>query len=153
MEDTPYQRAFDHALKLLAIRKRSVRQLEHRLAGKAFDPAVIREVVSKLKQLRLLDDTDFAREYVSTKIGRGGAGRLKLRAALRKKGVPDTIVKEAVAEVDPADEFEAALTLAQHKALTLAGIDRLSRRKKIYDFLARKGYPFEVCREIIRKIH
>ncbi|MBI4549346.1 MAG: regulatory protein RecX [Candidatus Omnitrophica bacterium] len=152
MEDSPYQKAFDHALKLLAIRKRTVRQLEHRLEEKSFDSSVIREVVARLKENKLLDDSDFAREFVTEKMSRGSAGRLKLTAALRQKGISESIVKKTVAELDPEAEYQAALNLALHKAESLGGMERVRKQKKIYDYLARKGYRFSLCRDIVRKI-
>ncbi len=152
-DDAPeFDRAFDHALKLLGIRKRSVRQLYHKLSEKGFDGQAVSEVLSRLQQSKLLDDEEFARGYVSEKTTAHPAGKLKMLRDLKRKGVSHEVAGRAVSELDENYEFNMAFKLGQSKAELLRNLDVRKRRKKVYDYLLRKGFHFEVCREVIRGI-
>ena len=147
-----YDRAFEHALKLLGIRKRTVRQLYHKLSEKGFDSQAVSEVLSRLQQTKLLDDEEFARGYVSEKSAVHPAGKLKMLRDLKRKGVSQEAAGKAVSELDENYEFNMAFKLGQGKAELLRSMDVRKRKKKVYDYLMRKGFHFEVCRDVIRGI-
>lgn len=147
-----YDRAFEHALKLLGIRKRTVRQLSHKLSEKGFDPIAVSEVLSRLQENKLLDDEEFARAYVSEKTAIHPAGKLKMLRDLKRKGVSQEAAGRAVSELDENYEFNMAFKLGQGKAQLLSHLDPRKRKKKVYDYLMRKGFHSEVCLEVIKGI-
>lgn len=152
MEDSPFQKAFDYSLKLLAIQKRTVRQLGHKLVEKKFEPTVVQKVLSSLLEKRLLNDEEFAQTYVANQLAQHPYGRLRVARTLKSKGLSEEVVHKAVSEMDSNYEYNAALELAQGKSETLRGIDLGRRRKKIYDFLVRKGFRFDICRDVVSHI-
>lgn len=95
-EDQPF-RARDAALRLLTYRDRSAKEVETRLRGAGFDPALIAPVIAWLHGLGYLDDRRFARRYVLEK-ARTGWGPHRIRAELARKGVDRAVVDEALAE-------------------------------------------------------
>lgn len=152
-DDSPeFDQAFEHALKLLGIRKRSVRQLYHKLSEKGFDRQAVNDVLSRLLENKLLDDEEFARGFVSEKTVSQPAGKLKMLRDLKRKGVSQEVAARAVSELDENYEFNMAFKLAQSKAEFLRNVDSRKRKKKVYDYLMHKGFHYEVCREVIRGI-
>lgn len=146
------ERAFEYALKLLGIRKRSVRQLYHKLSDKGFDQQSVSEVLARLQQSKLLDDEEFARGYVSEKATSHPSGKLKMLRDLRRKGVSQEIAGKAISELDENYEFNMAFKLGQGKADFLRNMDLPKKRKKVYDYLMRKGFHSGVCREVAHAI-
>lgn len=152
MEPAQFQKAFDHSLKLLAIQKRTVRQLYHKLVEKGFDPQIVDGVLKSLQEKQLLNDEEFARNFVSERLQRVPSGRLKLAGELARKGIGKEIIQRATAVLDADREFEMALKLAQAKAGFFRNLDAQRRRKKIYDFLVRRGFRFEICRNAVHQL-
>ncbi len=152
MELSDYQKAFNHSLKLLAISKRTVRQLYHKLVEKGFNSQAIQEAIESLQEKKLIDDEEFAKSYVSEKLATRPTGRVQLEQVLKRKGIASDLVRKVVGEIDENYEFNAALKLAQDKAEFLRNLDSIHRKKKVYDFLKRKGFRFSVCRDVIKQI-
>jgi regulatory protein len=144
--------AHERALNLLAYRPRSEWEVrEHlRLKGRAgYPPEVLDEVVARLRRVGLLDDAEFARYWVSNRDQFKPLSAFALRHELRAKGVSDTEVEAALADYD---EEDAALRAASKRAERLAGLDRQVFNKRLGDFLARRGFNYEVSREVVEQV-
>lgn len=87
-QDDPYPLA----IKLLARREHSARELERKLRDKGFDAAAVRGCIARLQQERLQSDERFTEVYVSSRAGRG-YGPLRIRAELTERGVDAEIAQ------------------------------------------------------------
>src|SRR5262245_44347618 len=81
-------RAWQHALRLLAARDRSEHEVRSRLAAHGDSPAVIGATVRRLRRLNYLDDARVAREAAAA-AQRHGRGSKRVRAELAAKGVAE----------------------------------------------------------------
>lgn len=138
-------RALAAALAFLAYRPRSEREVRDRLRQKGYPPAAIDAAVEKLQGWRYLDDADFARRWVENRETHQPRGRRLLEQELRRKGIDREVARETVdgAEID---ERAAALELARDRLRRLAGEDPATVRKRLADFLARRGFGWDVVR-------
>lgn len=152
MEPAELERAHHYALKILSIRKRTVRQLFHKLLEKGFSKSTIQEVLERFQSINLLDDEEFARGYLADRMARTPSGKIKVSRELKAKGVSSNLVHKITAEVTEEYEYERALKLARTKADHLGEVTIKRKRKKIYDYLSRQGFRFSVCRDVIRRI-
>jgi len=155
----------DAALRLLAVRPRSVAELRDRLERKGFATPEIDTCLARLTEGRLLDDAAFARAWVRDRILLAPRGRRLLLQELRRKGVDGSTGEAAVDEV-LREEDVSELLLARRAgaawarrqsrdtaaALLLEG--RSSRREKarrrLTGFLLRRGFVGEALQEGIR---
>lgn len=78
--------ATGQAIKLLARREHSARELQHKLAVRGFSNDDIANTLQELQAKRLQSDQRFAEEYVRARQGRG-YGPLRIRAELQQRGV------------------------------------------------------------------
>lgn len=155
-EDRRGPGAWDAALRLLGVRARSRHEMAQRLAGKGFDADTVDEVLARLDQHKLLDDTEFAQEWVRSRQANSGRGRVALRQELRAKGVPSSIIESTLDEVDPADERTVAASLVARK-LTPGQVDALrtdpAMRDKLFrrlvGMLLRRGYPQSMAIDVV----
>ncbi len=69
-----------------------------------------------------------------------GLARRALAQELRRKGVDDEVAREALDEIDPADEEEAARRLVRKKLRSLSRVDEPTATRRLVGMLARKGY-------------
>ena len=69
---------------------------------------------------------------------------------LRQKGVDDEIAREALAEIDPEAERQAAHRLVQTRLRSMHGLDDQVRTRRLVGMLARKGYAPGLAFEVVR---
>jgi len=109
-------------------------------------------VVGRLKQQGYLDDAEFARFWVENRQQFRPKGERALRQELRQKGVDEAIIQSAVADLDAE---ESAYAAARARALRLAALpdrDPLAFRRKLIEFLARRGFDYEVSQEVVERL-
>lgn len=134
----------------LSGRARTRHELAERLEKKGVPDDVAIRLLDRFEEVGLVDDNAFARSWVASRqSGRGLAGRA-LAQELRRKGVDDEVVREAVDEIDPADEEAAARALVRKKARSMSGLDRATATRRLAGMLARKGYSSSVAYAVIK---
>ncbi len=150
------QKALDSALGLLEVRARAKREIETRLAQKGIEESIIALVITKLVKLELLDDAQFAAQWVEAKTRVGGnrpVGRRRLSSELYAKGVAKDQIAEAVEVVTNADELVLARAAASKKVRAVpSDRDALQKeRQKLMGFLQRRGFGWEVVKQVTRE--
>lgn len=143
------ERAHDRALHFLSFRPRSCLEVEKYLQGKGADPGIIEEEVSRLVSVGLLDDAAFARYWVENRETFRPRGAWALRHELRRKGVADDIVSEAL---EGLDLEESAYRAAQKRAERDAHLDKHAFRRHVGDHLRRRGFSYEVIRPVVDRL-
>jgi regulatory protein len=134
-------KAYNQAIRFLATRARSIKETEDNLKKKGYDPQVIDQTVSTLKQERLLDDRDFAALFVESRERFRPKSRFALKYELRKKGIRDDIIQETIAGVD---DFDAALRAVKSKLSQWQNLDSETFKKKVMNHLRNRGFGYEV---------
>jgi regulatory protein len=146
------QKAYDRAVRFLAYRPRSEAEVKNRLEQAGVDQAVIEAVIGRLKVQRYLDDAEFARFWVEGRQRFSPRSATALRQELRRKGLNDSTIAAALGGLDAA---AAAYDAARPRALrlaSLAGSDPMLFRRKLGDFLLRRGFDYEVVREVVVRL-
>ena len=139
----PYERAWNYTLWLLGRQAYTTGQLKDKLIRKGATEATVTRVLSKLTELKLVDDALYAEAFVRSRSRSKGA--IRLRQELFRKGVAAPLVDKAVGELDESTQLETALSLTQKNLWRWQGEPR-ERYAKAYAFLARRGFPLEVVR-------
>jgi regulatory protein len=143
------QQAYDQALDFLSYRARSQAEVERYLGGKGTAPDVVAAVVSRLRDAGLLDDAAFARAWVENRQAFQPRGVRGLRYELERKGIDPEVVAQVVAGID---ETESAYRAAKARARQVASLDREAFRRKLGGFLARRGFAYDVIREVVDRL-
>ncbi len=131
---------------------RSRKELSDKLASRNVPDEVATRLLDRFEEVGLVDDTAFARAWVQSR-GSGGGKALARRALaqeLRRKGVADEVAREALDEVDPADEEAAARALVRKKLASLARVDDATATRRLVGMLARKGYGSGLAFAVVR---
>jgi regulatory protein len=135
----------ERALRLLSVRSRSRFELRQRLLRADYEPEEIDSALEDLERVGLIDDERFARELAEHQ-RRKGMGRRVGLAALRVKGVDRELAERIAEDVSPEDEAERALDVATRRLTRLRGLEPETRRRRLVDFLLRRGYDPEIAR-------
>lgn len=148
-QDLSYEAAMEKALTLLEYRSRTCDQMRRQLAERGFSENVAEEVVSRLVELRLLDDERYAARYVEART-RKGYGIRRSSYELRQRGIPDEILEEAADAVTEEEELESALPVARKIWQRNASQEKGKRRAKLYSGLVQRGFGYETIERAMR---
>lgn len=135
-------------------RARSRRELADKLAARNVPDDVATRLLDRFEEVGLVDDAAFARSWIASRgsadAGGRGLARRALAQELRRKGVADDVAREALDEVDTADEEAAARALVRRKLRTLGRVDDATATRRLVGMLARKGYGSGLAFSVVR---
>ena len=143
------EKAQQRALGLIAYRPRSVREVRERLKKADVAPQAIEDVIERLKSVGLLDDGEFSKTWVESRLRASPRGKRMIAWELKQKGVSDSAVAAALEGVD---DGEAAYRAALKRQVRLAALTPQERKRKLHDFLARSGFDYNIIEDTLRRI-
>jgi SOS response regulatory protein OraA/RecX len=103
----------------------------------------------RLRAMGLVDDASFARYWIENRERFSPRGKRAIRSELFQKGLTSEVIAENVA--DNVDEEVGARDVARRQAFRYARLDRQEFRQKMWAFLARKGFSYEVIQPVIEE--
>ncbi len=143
------QRCLDAAARLLSYRPRSEAELRQRLGRHRFSEGIIETVLQRLKEQGLVDDVSFARSWRDSRQALQPCSQWLIRRELRQKGVAEGVIDQAVAAVDDSD---SAYRAAMARVRNLPRDDYQGFRRRLGEFLKRRGFDYGVINRTIRQI-
>ena len=144
--------SYDRALNMLAFRARSSRELARSLVKKGEERSHVDWAIARLQEQGLLDDAAFARAFTRSKVVGGKQSRRRVEQDLARKGVSRTVAGEAIEDVfeeEAIDQRAIVEEAARRKLRSLSGLDPAVQRRRLYAFLARRGYDLDDIRAAI----
>ena len=126
-------------------------ELAATLSDRGVPDDVADAVLGRFAEVGLIDDALFAQTWVTSRHrNRGLAGRA-LTQELRRKGVDDDVVREAVTALDPQEEAATARALVERRLRTTRGLAPDARVRRLAGMLARKGYPAGLAYRVVKE--
>ena len=156
-QDFPETKAMDPAteaqgicLRLLTARPCSRAELADALRRRGIPDEVGEPVLDRLGEVGLVNDAVFAESVVHSGHRHRGLGRWGVSTELRRRGVPDEIVRVAVATVRAEDEERRARELVRRKLRSSTVRDPSTLARRLAGMLARKGYSEGLALRVVR---
>lgn len=143
------QAEYDRTLRYLAYRPRSSAEVRWYLGGKGVSGQVRDRVVDRLTAAKLLDDLAFAQYWVENRETFRPRGKRLLRQELRQKGISDGLIDEILGDLD---EVRSANEAAVQRVRRYAHLEDQAFREKMYGFLRRRGFDYEVIAATISRL-
>lgn len=143
------QQAVESAAHFLGYRPRSMAEVRQNLAAKEFAPEVIEAAVERLKEMGFVDDAAFARYWAQNRTEFKPLSRRALKVELRRKGVADDAIGEALSDVD---ESASAYQAATKQVRKLRGLTKREFKLKLGAFLQRRGFSSETTQDTVLRL-
>ncbi|MFQ6047060.1 MAG: regulatory protein RecX [Gemmatimonadales bacterium] len=146
--------AYRVAVRLLAARPRSVRELLWRLRQRGLNPSAVAKAVGRLEERGLLDDHEFARHFVRVRSDKGH-GPSRLLTDLLAKGVDRKLAQRAIDEVlaaEGVDPLAQARVLAEKRVRQLERLPPDKQRRRLLAYLDRRGFRGHEVRELVEEV-
>jgi regulatory protein len=142
------------ALQYMTYRPRTAHEVRQRLRRGGYETAVVEQVMEHLHAHRTLDDAAYAHAYLKARRDIRRDGPQRIRHKLRQRGVCRALIDEAMQqELTAADVLEAARAQAAKYWPRLSReADPAKRRKKLGDFLRRRGFPFATVQQVVKEL-
>jgi regulatory protein len=140
-------------LRLLTARARTRAELTAQLAKRGYPDDVSAEVLDRLADVGLIDDEDFAEQWVRSRRMHAGKGKRALAAELRTKGVDDEVIADALADIDADAERTRAEQLVADKLRRERLTDEADDAKvarRLVGMLARRGYGQSMALDVVK---
>lgn len=131
------------AVRLLARREHSTRDLKRKLEHKGHDRESVERVVNKLSDKKLLSDERFASAFVAHH-GRRGQGPVRIRAELRQQGASDELIDAALAGAEL--DWKAIASEVRARKFGAGPPGSLPERAKQARFLQYRGFSADQIR-------
>jgi len=144
-----FQRCLNTALNYLGYRPRSQAELTERLHRRGFDGDNVAAVLARLKGQGLVDDLAFAQFWQENRQSFRPRSQQLTRRELRQKGVSQDIIDRVVSELDDED---SAYRAAAAKARRLTTADYDSFRRKLGQFLQRRGFGYGLIKTTVARV-
>jgi regulatory protein len=141
--------AYQQAMLFLSYRARSESEIRHNLRKHEIPESVIEQTLERLRQDGLANDHQFARAWVENRTVFRPRSRRMMAMELRQKGLDEEAVSSAVESVD--DEA-LAYEAAQKRIARLKSLEWNEFRKKLSDFLARRGFSYSVIAPVVTRL-
>ena len=143
------ERALQQALLFLSYRARSESEIRQNLRKHEIPEAVVDETLERLRQDGLANDDEFAQAWVENRSTFRPRSRRMLTMELRQKGLNEESMKSALENVD--DE-PLAYEAAKKRAARFKDLEWIEFRKKLSEFLARRGFSYSVIAPVVIRI-
>jgi len=145
-----FQKTLDKLLRFATLRPRSEKEIKDWFKRRKVHESLHQELFNRLNRLDLIDDEKFAQWWVEQRMAFKPRGKRVLGQELRQKGVDKEIIEETLSGIK-LDETKVAGELLKKKAYRWEKLPRLEARRKMAQFLGRKGFAWETIEKIIEK--
>lgn len=131
------------AFRLLKVRIRSEKELHSRLTQKRFSLKTINTVIKDLKRIKFIDDNEFARSWIQSRINKG-FGRRRIIFELKQKGVAEKIIQSQFKKAQENYSPRVAIKqLIERRIKRYKNLESIKIKRRIYDFLVRRGFDVD----------
>jgi regulatory protein len=147
IEDKQYRKILNYALILLGQRRYTEKKLHIKLASR-FDNAdsEISRVIERLKELKYINDFDYAVLYINSITKKTPCGRYLIKQKLKLQGINEEIIRNVF---EPTDINEENLAFEAFEKKNFSRYPLQKRKQKALFFLKSRGFPNDIIYKIL----
>jgi regulatory protein len=143
MNPIKYEQALPRLAAYCSRAERCVQDVVRKMIRWELSEAEQKKLIQALQKERFLDEQRFCRAFVHDKSRYNRWGIHKIRFELKKKHLPETLIQEALSEINSEDQREQLRQLLASKRKTIKAKDDFDRNQKLIRFAAGKGFSYD----------
>lgn len=141
------KRAIMRAMHLLEIMNRTEAEMRIRLKKSFYPDIAIEAAVAYVKSYGYINDGDYARNYIQGRLG--SKSKREIYEKLIIKGIAKSVIEEAMEEYYQENEQETIRSILKKRHYH-AETATVEEKRKLYGYLARKGFYYEDIRQVLQ---
>ena len=147
------ERAKSRAINYISGKLKTKYEVRLKLKENGFAEDVIDEVLDILEKEEYLNDRVYCEIFIEDKKKLNGYGKNKIKSLLIQKGISKNIFEDFLDEFEYDEEFDNALKMGIKKLNLLSNEeDNFKKRQKIINYLAYRGFGFDVINDVLKEI-
>ena len=107
------------------------------------------QILQQLRKENFLDEERYCKAFVNDKAKYNRWGINKIRFELRKKQIPEVVIREALKNLDSKENREQLRLLIDRKKKTIKGKNEWEIRQKLLRFAAGRGFSQEEIESVL----
>ncbi|OGM22499.1 hypothetical protein A2863_02960 [Candidatus Woesebacteria bacterium RIFCSPHIGHO2_01_FULL_38_9b] len=151
VKEGEFQIVYDKILRFGSLRPRSEKEYRDWLRKHKVHLSLHEELFNRLKRLDFLNDNKFATWWVEQRLQFKSKSKRELIQELKFKGISKDIIEEVLSETQP-NELDMAKKLMEKNKYKWERLDNYSARKKMFEYLARRGFDWDIVRKVVGEI-
>ena len=147
------ERAKSRAINYISGKLKTKYEVKLKLKEKDFTEDIIDEVIDILEKEEYLNDRLYCEVFIEDKKQLNGYGKNKIKSLLIQKGVSKSVFEDFLDEFEYEEEFDNALKMGIKKLNLLSNEEDVFKKKqKLINYLAYRGFSFDVINDVLREI-
>ncbi|MCD4737262.1 MAG: recombination regulator RecX [Bacteroidales bacterium] len=134
--------ALNLALKYLSYQPRTVYEVKEHIKNKGFGEDIIEKIIETLLEKNYLNDTNFAKIFIESKVRNKPKSKFAFQYELHKKGINPSIVDAVLEQYNNQD---LAIKSVRNKIKTWRKLDAEKFKKKMTNYLQYRGFSYDIC--------
>lgn len=135
-----------------AYRDRCHKEVEEKLTDMRMIPAAKEQIIIQLMQEDFLNEERFARSFVRGKFRIKKWGKIKITQELKFKEVSAPIIKLGLTEIDQQKYIGTLYDIAEKKLTQLKEPNPYKKKRKLIEFLLRRGYESALVYDVANEL-
>lgn len=144
----------ESALRIIEKTLKTEKEVINKLEKKGFEKSAIDKTMIFLRKYNFVDDNKYAKCYMKEKLKVDGKKKIKFN--LFKKGIDESIIDETfkIYENNEDEYINSLKNIAKKKysSLKKGNLDEIKLKKKLYDYLIRKGYLWSEVKLVLNEL-
>jgi regulatory protein len=141
------QKVGDKLTEWAILRPRSEKEIQGYLKRKKVPESLHQDLFARMGRLGIIDDAAFAKWWVEQRLTFRSKSKRELVQELRLKGISSDVIDDVLAQTE-FDESKSAKKLLEKNAYKWERYEPKMRKRKITEYLSRKGYSWDVIEKI-----
>ena len=147
------ERAKSRAINYISGKLKTKYEVRLKLKEKDFTEDIIDEVIDILEKEEYLNDRLYCEVFIEDKKQLNGYGKNKIKSLLIQKGISKSVFEDFLDEFEYEEEFDNALKMCIKKLNLLSNEEDIFKKKqKLINYLAYRGFSFDVINDVLREI-
>ena len=145
MKELTEKEALNKAAAYCSAAEHCLSEVASKLADWGQSAEAVESILARLVREGFIDEARYARSFVREKFGCNRWGRIKIRQALRQKGIPSSLASEAMSEIDEQEYLSVLRTLLEAKRRSVRANTDYETRAKLVRFAVGRGFEMEAA--------
>lgn len=147
------ERAKSRTINYISGKLKTKYEVRLKLKEKDFTEDIIDEVIDILEKEEYLNDRLYCEVFIEDKKQLNGYGKNKIKSLLIQKGISKSVFEDFLDEFEYEEEFDNALKMGIKKLNLLSNEEDIFKKKqKLINYLAYRGFSFDVINDVLREI-
>lgn len=113
------------------------------------DEASTKRLLESLRKENYLNDLRYAKAYTMDQFRFGRWGRIKIRYMLRRKGLAEADIQEALEQIPDDEYLDLLKALINEKQKHYAGLEAYEKKAKLFRFVYSKGFEPDLINQCL----